>query len=112
MDKRPGAPATLGQLMDKLYDIRPFGGLVIPWVPFGSSGHVKRPSVRFENLFPNPKAHPTSSPNPPPVGNPASALVRQLLHSSRALHEFQQTLTLTLIPDPILTVSADPDPEP
>ena len=47
MDKRPGAPTTLGELMGKLYDIRPFGGLAVPWVMFASSGHETRPKVRI-----------------------------------------------------------------
>ena len=46
MDTRPGAPKTLGRLLDDYYSIRPFGGMVVPWVPFGSSGHVTRPKVR------------------------------------------------------------------
>ncbi len=46
MDTRPGAPTTLGRLLDDYYSIRPFGGMVVPWVPFGSSGHVTRPKVR------------------------------------------------------------------
>ncbi len=46
MDTRPGAAKTLGRLLDDYYSIRPFGGMVVPWVPFGSSGHVTRPKVR------------------------------------------------------------------
>ena len=48
MEKRPGAPTTLGQLLDNNYDIRPFGGLVLAWVPFGSSGHIHRLKVRLD----------------------------------------------------------------
>ena len=50
MDKRPGAPKTLGELLGNLYDIRPFGGLAVSWVLFGSSGHKTRPKVRFCGL--------------------------------------------------------------
>ena len=46
MDKRPGAASTLGAQLGEYYSIRPFGGLVVPWVPFGSSGHIMRPKVR------------------------------------------------------------------
>ena len=44
-DKRLGAPETLPELMDSYDAIRPFGGLVVPWIVFGSSGHVMRPEV-------------------------------------------------------------------
>ncbi len=46
MDKRPNAAATLGAQLGEYHSIRPFGGLVVPWVPFGSSGHIMRPKVR------------------------------------------------------------------
>jgi len=46
MDKRPSAAATLGAQLEEYHSIRPFGGLVVPWVPFGSSGHIMRPKVR------------------------------------------------------------------
>ena len=45
-DRRPGAPATLPELLDRYADIRPFGGFVVAWVMFGSSGHIARPHVR------------------------------------------------------------------
>ena len=46
MDKRPDAVKTLPALMDEYYRIRPFGGMIVPWVIFGSSGHVTRPKAR------------------------------------------------------------------
>jgi len=45
MDKRPGAPETLPALMDSYDVIRPFGAFVVPWVLFGSSGHITRPQA-------------------------------------------------------------------
>ena len=51
MDKRPGAYTTLGPLLDEYYSIQPFGGLVVAWVPFGSSGHIARPRVRRRHTF-------------------------------------------------------------
>ena len=45
-DKRPGAPRSLPAVLDRYNDIRPFGGLVVAWIMFGSSGHLRRPKVR------------------------------------------------------------------
>ena len=45
-DDRPDAPTTLPAFMARYEAIRPFGGLVVTEVVFGSSGHIKRPEVR------------------------------------------------------------------
>ena len=44
-DKRPGAPSTLPEFMDRYDAIRPFGGFVVASVVFDSSGHIARPKV-------------------------------------------------------------------
>ncbi len=46
-DERPDAPTTLPAFVDQYSAIRPIGGLVVSWVMFGSSGHLKRPKVRL-----------------------------------------------------------------
>ncbi len=40
--RRPGAPQTLPELLNAYAFVRPFGGLVVPWIMFGPSGHTSR----------------------------------------------------------------------